>query len=65
VARPDWQVYFKTGALPSQGLFTEVARLERGGVAFTAAVFTDGEPSQAYGEETIEGVASRLLGASR
>jgi hypothetical protein len=65
VARPDWQVYFKTGALPSQGLFTEVARLERGGVAFTAAVFTDGEPSQAYGEETIAGVASRLLGSSR
>ncbi len=65
VARPDWQVYFKTGALPSQGLFTEVARLERDGVVFTAAVFTDGEPSQAYGEETIAGVASRLLGASR
>jgi hypothetical protein len=65
VARPDWQVYFKTGALPSQGLFTEVARLERAGVVFTAAVFTDGEPSQAYGEETIAGVASRLLGSSR
>lgn len=65
VARPDWQVYFKTGALPSQGLFTEVARLERAGVTFTAAVFTDGEPSQAYGEETIAGVAARLLGSSR
>ncbi len=62
VARPDWQVYFKTGALPSRGLYTEVARLERGPIAFTVAVLTDGEPSQAYGEETIEGVASRLLG---
>jgi hypothetical protein len=65
VARPGWQVYFKTGALPSRGLFTEVARLERGGVVFDAAVMTDGEPSQAYGEATIEGVAARLLGSSR
>ncbi len=65
VARPGWQVYFKTGALPSRGLFTEVARLERSGVLFTAAVMTDGEPSQAYGEATIEGVAARLLGSSR
>jgi hypothetical protein len=61
VARPRWQVYFKTGALPSQGLFTEVARLERGPVRFSAAVLTDGQPSQAYGEETIAGVAARLL----
>lgn len=65
VARPRWQVYFKTGALPSQGLFHEVARLERGGVSFTVAVFTDGDPSMAYGEQTIEGVGERLLGAAR
>jgi hypothetical protein len=65
VARPRWQVIFKTGALPSRGLFNEVARLERGGVRFDVAVFTDGDPSQAYGEETIEGVAARLLGGSR
>jgi Beta-lactamase enzyme family len=64
VARPRWQVYFKTGALPSRGLFTEVALLERGPVRFTVAVLTDGEPSQAYGEETIAGVASRLLANS-
>ncbi len=62
VARPAWRVFFKTGALPSQGLFNEVARLERGGVTFTVAVFTDGDPSMAYGEETIQGVASALLG---
>jgi len=62
VARPRWQVFFKTGALPSQGLFNEVARLERPGVAFTVAVFTDGDPSMAYGEQTIEGVAAALLG---
>lgn len=61
VARPRWQVFFKTGALPSQGLFNEVARLERPGVTFTIAVFTDGDPSMEYGEQTIEGVAAILL----
>jgi hypothetical protein len=64
VARPGWQVFFKTGALPSQGLFNEVARLERPGVAFTVAVFTDGDPSMSYGEQTIEGVAATLLAHS-
>jgi hypothetical protein len=61
VARPRWQVFFKTGWLPSQGLFVEAARLERRGVTCATAVFTDGDPSMAYGEETIEGVASALL----
>jgi hypothetical protein len=61
VARPRWQVFFKTGALPSEGLFHEAARLERHGVTFTAAVFTTGDPSMAYGEETIRGVGARLL----
>ena len=61
VARPRWQVFFKTGALPEQGLFNEVGRLERGPVTFTIAVLTDGDPSMAYGEQTIEGVAERLL----
>lgn len=59
-----WQIFFKTGALPSQGLFNEVARLERPGVTFTLAVFTDGDPSMSYGEQTIEGVAARLLAHS-
>jgi hypothetical protein len=61
VARPRWQVFFKTGALPSEGLFHEAARLERHGVTFTAAVLTTGDPSMAYGEETIRGVGARLL----
>jgi hypothetical protein len=61
VARPRWQVFFKTGALPSEGLFNEIARLERPGVTFTIAVFTTGDPSMSYGEETIQGVASALL----
>lgn len=64
VARPRWQVFFKTGALPSEGLFHEAARLERHGVTFTAAVFTTGDPSMAYGEETIRGVGARLLAAT-
>jgi len=61
VARPRWQVFFKTGALPSEGLFNETARLERPGVMFTASVFSTGDPSQAYGEETMRGVGVRLL----
>jgi beta-lactamase class A len=63
VARPRWQVFFKTGALPSEGLFNEVGRLERGAVTFTIAVFTTGDPSMSYGEQTIAGVASALLGS--
>jgi hypothetical protein len=65
VARPRWQVFFKTGALPEEGLFNEVGRLERGGVTFTIAVFTTGDPSMAYGEQTIQGVASALLAHAR
>ncbi|MFI4989602.1 MAG: serine hydrolase [Solirubrobacterales bacterium] len=61
VARPRWQVFFKTGALPSVGLFNETARLERAGLTFTVSVFSTGDPSQAYGEETMRGVGARLL----
>jgi hypothetical protein len=64
-ARPRWQVFFKTGALPERGLFNEVGRLERGPVTFAVAVLTDGDPSMGYGERTIEGVASMLLQAHR
>lgn len=61
VARPRWQVFFKTGALPEEGLFNEVGLLEGDHRAFTIAVFTDGDPSMGYGEQTIEGVAANLL----
>jgi hypothetical protein len=61
VARPQWQVFFKTGALPSEGLFNETARLEHGATTFTVSVFSTGDPSQAYGEETMRGVGERLL----
>jgi beta-lactamase class A len=61
VARPTWKVFFKTGELPSQGLFNEAALLERGPIAFAVAVFTDADPSMAYGEQTIAGVGAALL----
>ena len=61
VARPRWRVYFKTGSLPSEGLFNEVARLERGGVSFSVTVLTTGDPSMAYGEQTIAGIGEALL----
>ncbi|MEA2315133.1 MAG: hypothetical protein QOI03_1825 [Solirubrobacteraceae bacterium] len=61
VARPGWEVFFKTGQLPEEGLFNEVARLERRGVTFTIAVLTAGDPSMSYGQQTIEGVAATLL----
>jgi hypothetical protein len=64
VARPRWQVFFKTGQLPSEGLFNEVGRLERPGVTFTIAVLTTGDPSMEYGEQTIQGVAGALLSRS-
>jgi hypothetical protein len=64
VARPRWQVFFKGGWLPMEGVFTQVARLERGGLTFSVAVLTSGEPSMGYGEQTIAGVTGALLRSS-
>ena len=64
VARPRWHVFFKTGQIPSEGLYNEVARLERPGATFTIAVLTSGDPSMGYGRQTIQGVAARLLARS-
>jgi beta-lactamase class A len=64
VARPRWRVYFKTGSLPSEGLFNEVARLERPGVSFSVAVLTTGDPSMAYGKQTIARIGEALLARS-
>ncbi len=62
--RFPFQVFFKGGWLPqSEGLVNQAARLERGHDTFAMAVLTRGDPSMAYGEETIAGVASRLLGS--
>jgi beta-lactamase class A len=62
-ARPrGWRVYFKGGWLPfSAHLVNQVARLERPREQIAIAVLTEGDPSMTYGEQTIQGVAQRLL----
>jgi Protein of unknown function (DUF3152) len=61
-----WQTDATGGWRASAGgqLVHQIARLERGGTALTIAVRSDGNPSQAYGRETVRGIAARLLGAS-
>jgi hypothetical protein len=63
-ARPTWRVYFKGGWRgTAQGqLVSQVGSLERGRSKIAIAVMTVTDPSMAYGEETIAGVAARLLG---
>lgn len=65
VSRPDWQTFFKGGLLTTRrgSLVHQVARLESGASSLTIAILTDGNPSDAYGRETIRGIASRLLEA--
>jgi beta-lactamase class A len=62
-ARPrGWRVYFKGGWLPfSAHLVNQVARLERPRNRVAIAVLTEGDPSMGYGEQSIQGVARRLL----
>lgn len=64
VARPQWQTFFKGGWLLHEDgrLVHQVARLEKDGSSMAIAVLTDGDPSDAYGRKTIEGIAARLLG---
>jgi Beta-lactamase enzyme family len=40
----------------------QVALLEKGDRRIALAVFTSGEPSMGYGEQTIAGIAARVLG---
>jgi hypothetical protein len=65
-ARPRWQVFFKGGwRLTGVGqLVSQIARLEQPQRTIAIAVMTVADPSMAYGEETIAGVAARLLGAT-
>jgi hypothetical protein len=63
-ARPlGWQVWFKGGWRGTSigQLVHQVARLSRGPRTFSMAVFTNGDPSQGYGIQTIAGVTARLL----
>lgn len=66
VARPRWQVFFKGGwRLTGVGqLVSQIARLEQPRRVIAIAVMTVADPSMAYGEETVAGVAARLLGTA-
>ena len=67
VARPrGWQIWFKGGWRGTDigQLVHQVARLHKGAHTFSMAVFTDGDPSQGYGIETIAGVTARVLAGS-
>ena len=66
VARPEWQVLFKSGWLDEDGqvnrLVNQVARLERGRLVWSVAVLTDDNPAPLYALETLRGVTACLLG---
>lgn len=66
VARPGWSVYFKGGwrGTAEGELVSQIGRLEQRGRKLAIAVMTVGDPSMYYGEQTIAGVAARLLSGS-
>jgi len=59
-----WKVFFKGGWRGTNGgqLIHQVARLERRGKKLVICVMTDGDPGSAYGQETVTGIAQKLLG---
>ena len=60
---PDgWKLYFKGGWGSGSGAVDhQVAQLERDGRRAGVAVLTEGNPSHAYGKQTLKGVFGRLL----
>lgn len=63
VARPRWVVLFKGGwrEIASGEIVNQAARLERDGEGVSVAVLSGGNPSMAYGIETVTEITSRLL----
>jgi hypothetical protein len=59
---PEWRLHFKGGWGDGDGeVDHQVALLRRGKRRIALAVLTAGNPSHAYGQQTLEGVARRLL----
>jgi hypothetical protein len=57
-----WALYFKGGWGSGTGWADhQVALLRRGGRRLSVAILITSSPSHAYGEETLRGVAARLL----
>jgi beta-lactamase class A len=62
VEPPGWKLYFKSGWGSGTGRVDhQVAFLDRGVHRVALAIFTEFDPSHAYGEHTERGVAKRLL----
>lgn len=59
-----FKTFFKGGwrGTGAGQLVHEAALFQRGPLRFSMAVLTDGNPSQAYGQETLRGVAERIFG---
>jgi hypothetical protein len=59
-----WKVHFKGGFIPNDAgewKINQVALLRRGDHRLALAVLSEGNPSDAYGHDTVRGVAQRLL----
>lgn len=58
-----WEIHFKGGWYPAANGWrvNQVATLRRHDRAFAVAVLSEGNPSFEYGQETMAGVAKRLL----
>jgi hypothetical protein len=64
IARPlGYRVFFKGGWRPTPRgqLVNQMARLEGHGRKFSLAVMTEGDPSMAYGIQTLQGLTAALL----